>query len=455
MPGLKLSNLTENLFQMKLYKIKAKQLICLLSLILLGYPMFAQFEVIGEVLQRSEYRHGYGSPIHKDSMPAIFIGSRVRLQSAYKTQNIKLFASIQDVRTFGSMQSKVNEPFLSLYEGWIQVQLDSFLQLKLGRQELNFDNSRFFGSADWLLSGRSHDFILLNFEREEIKADLGFGYNQNGEKLSGSIYTNNNYKSAQLFRGEFTTNRLFAVVMLWNEGRQYVILDTAGKVKKQGINFMQTVGIPSLKFTLGSTILSGFYYHQFGLNANGKKTDAYDCNLDIANIFKINSEKGRQLLIGIGTEIISGTNKNNLTQNQSFSLLYGTNHSLNGYMDYFFVGGRHDKSVGLIDGYFKIKLDINKKLFCLLNAHYFQSQATIENISGNKLDSYLGTELDFTAGIKLIEHFSLQAGYSQMFTSGTLKYLRNMTNISKSQNWAYLMLLYRPNGKKPFVGISY
>lgn len=417
--------------------------------------MFAQFEVNGEVLQRAEYRHGYGSLITKDSMPAFFTGSRVRLQSTYKTRNIKLFASVQDVRTFGSVPNKVSEPFFSLYEGWIQIQLDSFLQLKIGRQELNYNNSRFLGNVDWVLSGRSHDFMLLKFEKRKIKAHLGCGYNQNGEKLSGNIYTTNNYKSAQFAHGEFTTKSLVAAAMLWNEGRQYVILDTAGKTTKQGMRFMQTTGIPAIKITLSSIILSGFYYHQFGLHTNGKKTNAYNCNADISYIFKLNSEKGKQLLAGIGVEIISGTNKNNLTENRSFSLLYGTNHMHNGYMDYFFVGGRHDKSVGLIDTYFKTKFDINENLFCLINTHYFQSQAKIENTSGNTLNSYLGTEIDLTMGIKLFEHFSLQAGYSQMFVSDTLKYSRNMTYVSNSQNWAYLMLLYRPNGKKSFVGIAY
>lgn len=447
--------LQQNSVNMKSYKTKAQQLICLICLIPISYTISAQFEVNGELLQRSEYRHGYGNMLHKDSMPALFIGSRVRLQCAYNTKDIKFFASIQDVRTFGSVQSKINEPFLSLYEGWIQVRLDSFLQLRVGRQELNFDNSRFFGNADWVLSGRSHDFVLLKFEKGKIKADLGYGYNQNGEKLSGNIYTNNNYKSAQFFRGEFTKKRFVLTAMLWNEGWQFVVLDTAGKITKQGMRFMQTIGIPTLKFTLGSTILSGFYYHQLGHNATGKKTDAFDCSVDIAHVFKLNSQKNRQLLIGIGAEIISGTNKNNLTTNRSFSLLYGTNHTFNGYMDYFFIGGRHDKSVGLIDEYLKTKFDINEKLFCLINAHYFQSQAKIENISGNKLNSYLGTETDFTIGIKLFKYLSLQAGYSQMFASSTLEHLKNMTLVSKSQNWAYLMLLYRPNGKKTFVGIAY
>jgi hypothetical protein len=124
-------------------------------------------------------------------------------------------------------------------------------------------------------------------------------------------------------------------------------------------------------------------------------------------------------------------------------------------MDYFFVAGRHEKSVGLIDYYFKTKFDLNNKLFFLVNAHYFQSQANVLDKENNRMDPYLGTELDFTTVVKVFDHFSVQMGYSQMLASGTLEYLRGMTFVSKTQNWAYLMLIYRPNGKKLFTGIVY
>ena len=55
-------------------------------------------------------------------------------------------------------------------------------------------------------------------------------------------------------------------------------------------------------------------------------------------------------------EMMRGTEK---TKNNSFSPLYGTNHAHNGYMDYFYVGGRYENGVGLQDMYLYTKYDIN------------------------------------------------------------------------------------------------
>lgn len=415
----------------------------------------AQFNTNGEFISRSEYRHGYGNPIHKDSLPAIFTGSRFRVQLSHTTRSVKMHASIQDVRTYGSVPGKGTDPLLSLYEAWIQIRIDTNFKLKAGRQELNYDNSRFLGSADWVLAGRSHDFVLFQFEKAKVKADAGFGFNQDGEKLSGNIYSNSNYKTAQLLRAEYKTAHFEFVVIGWNEGRQFIKTDSTGKLSKQGMRFLQTAGIPSLKFNIKNTTLQAFYYHQFGIDSKGKKTDAFDCSFELGQSIKLSSTKNRAMKLSAGIEIVSGTKASNLTENRSFMLNDGTNHAHNGYMDLFYVGGRHDRSVGLIDGYFKFKYDLNKHLFLLLNAHYFKSQVEIYNKTNDKLDSYLGTELDFTAGTILYDKLSLQAGYSHFFNSPSFNALRGMTFISNTQNWAYLMLIYRPNGKKLFTGIVF
>ncbi|MBL0340039.1 MAG: alginate export family protein [Bacteroidetes bacterium] len=127
-----------------------------------------------------------------------------RLEGSYKLSKLTFYTSIQDARTWGSTsQLNISDNAFSLHEAWAHIQLDTNFSLKVGRQELVYDNSRFLGNVDWALQGRSHDFALLKWVRKNTKIDIGAGYNQDGEALSGNILTvTNQYKTALLFRVE-------------------------------------------------------------------------------------------------------------------------------------------------------------------------------------------------------------------------------------------------------------
>src|SRR5690606_7934902 len=131
-----------------------------LGLILI-FPLhgFAQFTVDGQILIRSEYRNGYNKPIAEGLDPAGFIAHRARLQAGYKMDRFDFYMSIQDVRTWGSTsQANVTDGLLSLHEAYGEVSFGENWKVKLGRQELNYDNFRFLGNLDWALQARSHDF---------------------------------------------------------------------------------------------------------------------------------------------------------------------------------------------------------------------------------------------------------------------------------------------------------
>jgi len=66
----------------------------------------------------------------------------------------------------------------------------------------------------------------------------------------------------------------------------------------------------------------------------------------------------------------------------------------------------------------------------------------------------LGKEIDFSAGYIFSPAFSLQAGYSHFLPGDTFKHLSGGSDLHKTQNWAYLMLIFRPNNKAKFIGVS-
>lgn len=437
------------------------KLLLALSLLVLPFLGKAQFSVDGQIMQRAEIRNGAGALIGADQSPAAFIAHRVRLQAHYDIDDFKFYASLQDVRTWGNTpQAKGTDPFLSLHEAWAETSLGEYWKVKLGRQELNYDNVRFLGNLDWALQARAHDFALLKYEKEKMKLHLGAGYNQDAQKLSGNIFTNaNQYKVAHFARYENTWGDFKLSAMLWNDGRQLLETDSLGVLTREQVNYRQTIGLPTVQYQLGDTKINGFYYWQGGKDATDRAVNAYDIGTQITHNFFSNDTKGNSFKATLGFEILSGTHSNSTDKNNSFNPLYGTNHGHNGYMDLFYAGGRMTDGVGLQDYYAKGRYQFNPSLFTQLDAHVFNTQADAmtlnEQNNWEKMDAFLGTELDFSIGYLVNSAVSFQAGYSQVFASDTFKALQNQTNYKQNQNWGYVMFIYRPTMKNKFSGILF
>lgn len=416
---------------------------------------YAQFNLDGQLVQRTELRNGYGRLINEAADPAAFVAHRARLQASYSKPAYAFFASVQDVRTWGNTaQTKLTDNNLSVHEAWLELKLSESWKAKLGRQELNYDNARFLGNLDWALQARAHDFALAKYEKGTAKLHVGGGYNQDAQQLSGNLFTvANQYKTAQMARYENAAGKLQFSLLFWNEGRQFTRTDSTGSIVDKGIRQRQTVGIPALKFQLGNTLFSGFYYYQMGKDPAGRTMRGFDASAQITHQINIDTAAARKLRLVSGVEILSGTAASNASKNRSFSPQYGTNHLHNGYMDLFYVGGAHENSVGLKDYFIRTRLDFNPKFFTQLDGHYFAAYADVYGAGGAAMDKYLGTELDLSLGYLINDAISLQGGYSQAFYSNTFEQVQNNGSLKKNQNWAYLMLIFRPNMKNKFIGI--
>lgn len=438
------------------------------KLLLLGWGMlyilscqtlFAQFKVDGQIVQRSEFRNGFGKLISDDEKPFSFIGHRARLQAAYEMENFTFYMSIQDIRVWGSTpQVKASDNFLSVHEAWAIAKLSDTWKLKLGRQELNYDNFRFLGNLDWALQGRAHDFALVMHEKENMKFHFGGAYNQASQALVDQPFLiPNQYKMAQMARYENKWGKVQFSALFWNDGREWQTYNTNGGLLDKGIRYRSTLGVPTLKYNSGNSQLSAFYYHQFGKDVAGKTLNAYNFSVAYNHTFPIDTEQGKVWTLSLGTEHISGTANNETETNNSYNPLYGTNHLFNGFMDLFYVGGAHENNVGLVDYFLRSRYAFSKKFFLQGDLHAFFAQNNIFRLeqteSQEQLDAYLGTELDFSLGYIVNDAFSIQSGYSQFFNTDSFAYIQNNSNPKGTQNWAYLMLIFRPTMKNRFIGI--
>ena len=164
-----------------------------------GIQANAQLSISAQIRPRGEIRNGVGTLKLKDAPSAGFISQRSRLGFNYKMEKVTFGMSIQDVRVWGQDASTINAADglkLGVHEAWAEVNLsDSIgLSLKLGRQELMYDDSRLLGNLDWLQQARRHDAAVFKLNKNGWQVDLGLAFNQNTDAFgtTGTFYTAGN-----------------------------------------------------------------------------------------------------------------------------------------------------------------------------------------------------------------------------------------------------------------------
>ena len=158
------------------------------------------FEVSAQLRPRFEYRHGYKTLMPENVDPAMFVSQRTRLNFNFANEKFKTGFSIQDVRVWGDVSqlntSDVNG--LSIHQAWGEVFLGKKVSIKLGRQEIIYDDSRIFGNVNWAQQARSHDALIIKIRaKEECKLDIGVAYNANSESLYKEEYMQKSYRTMQ------------------------------------------------------------------------------------------------------------------------------------------------------------------------------------------------------------------------------------------------------------------
>lgn len=387
--------------------------------------IFAQLKIDAELRPRAEYRHGFKTLFPDNTNPALFVSQRTRLNTTYKTEKLNFYVSFQDVRVWGDVPqlNNADNSGLSVHQAWGEIFLDSNFSVKLGRQEVIYDDSRIFGNVDWAQQARSHDMAMLKYQKDDFKFDIGLAFNQSKENLTGTnLTTPNTYKAIQyawLHKdwSDFSSSFLFL-----NNGMQ----------SPNGLKYSQTVGTHLTTKKDRFKIAANLYY-QFGNDALNRELSAYLLGLE--TMFKA-SEKTK---VGLGVELQSGNDYNTpANENNAFTPFYGTNHKFNGFMDYFYVGN-HINSVGLLDLYAKANFKLNSKSGLTAFVHNFSAAADINDTVSNQL----GTEVDLVYEYKFTKDIGFKAGYSHLFPSEGMEVLKGNSD-DNTNNWAWVMVTIKP-----------
>ena len=382
-----------------------------------------------------------------------------------------------------------------------------YFGFKIGRQELLYDDSRLLGNLDWLQQARRHDAIVFKLLQKGWQLDLGAAFNQNTDAFNynGTHYTpanvqpyikdskgnlvatpaglvpltntsglsikggspslqnmpgtnglNQNYKALQFLYAAktFSSTKLSALFVSDQFGKyrldsvQTIAGNDTGYVfgrryNQAGVNTRFTTGL-LVNSTLGKGTkwgLTAGVYYQGGRDKEGLALSAYTGTVALTHTVK-------KLAYTIGWDYVSGNDAFSASsKNHRFDPLYGTPHKFWGLMDYFYAG-TGSPAGGLSDPHFKIKyISTNKRFTLGADYHYFAFAADQKDIAGNKLDAYLGSEVDVVAGYNLNKITNLELGLAYLAATKSMEYAKGIApgTADRSASWAYLQINIRPD----------
>ncbi len=413
-------------------------------LFLIGLPsLHSQLTIDAEIRPRGELRNGFKTPRPEKADPAFFIEQRSRLYFGFKADRIKLQLNVQDVRIWGNVDQiyKQDPALTNVHEAWGEVFFSSNFSAKIGRQEIDYDNARFFGNLGWAAQSRSHDALILKYEDEASgwKVHMGGAFNQNvpfePAKLESTYYTGvNNYKSMVYLWAHKAGDFGKVSFLFHNDGRQ--ILSDSSMAYRQTLGLFGSFPVGSSGFSL-----DGEFYYQGGRDGRNYQVSAFMGAIH-AHL------KTERNLFTLGIEYLSGTAYDEEEMNKAFDPLYGTNHKFYGFMDYFYVGnghGQNGNTAGLIDLHLQGVFQAGKGKLTA-KVHNFASPVNIKDPTGQSehLSSQLGIEMDLVYNINIIPSVNVQAGYSQMFATSSMEALKGGGSADKLNNWIWLMVGFKP-----------
>ena len=405
---------------------KNKYFFLLQGLLICAVAQAQDFGANIQIRPRFEYRDGYKTMLQENQEATTFISQRSRLNLTFTDQKLQAKVSAQNIRVWGDVASTSNtdKNGVMLFEAWAQYQFNPAWGLRIGRQVISFDNQRIMGEIDWAQQGQSHDAAVIKFTNNNNLLDAGASISSNAENTAKVPYEINNYKALQFARYKTGLGKFGISLLFLNTGYEFLNPDESPET-----DYSQTFGsyitYKQDKFSANLGI-----YGQTG-KRNDSQVKAWYAGLYTGYKVSDNWE------FKAGFEILSGKGQNDTdTDIKSFNPLFGTNHAFNGLMDYFYVGN-HQNSVGLRDANVTVAYTYNK-LTLELTPHLFWSQANIYR-DNEKLDDFLGTEIDFTAKYTLDKYITIFSGYSVFADTESLRVLKG-TNGNPHNNWAWLMV---------------
>ena len=414
--------------------------------------MVNELTVDAQLMTRGEIRRGGliaadgvedTGPI-QDADRANFVSERTRLNIGYKRDVLSLRLSFQHMGMWGAEGNGAN---FDVYEAWAQLSKHGMF-LKIGRQELSYDDERILGSDDWAVAGLSHDLLKIGYEGYGHKAHAFAAYNQNNKnEYGGTFYAANDvpYKSmlGVWYHYDVPKFPLGASLLFMNVGLE------CGTETDHHTVYQQLYG-GYLTFHPKRFSLDLSYYRQSG-RASLDYSSGADLPLKawmgaVKSSFDINqmftAYAGYDYISGDKNFVVPQPGHTGMIQHKeltAFTTLFGSKRYFYGAMDFFYMSTYYGSySPGLQNVYAGTNVKPAKGLLLDFSYHYMATATKVPELAMT-----LGHMVDFSAAYQLMPDISISAGYSYMSGTETMERLRRSTD-KRSLHWGWVMLVISP-----------
>ncbi|MDA3865987.1 MAG: alginate export family protein [Salinivirgaceae bacterium] len=394
---------------------------------------YAQLQIDAQYRPRFEIRDGYRKLASPENTPSAVMSQRTRLSFSYKSDNLKLVFSPQDVRVWGdeTLSSSTgvygDDASLTLFEGYAAIKMNNIGWVSVGRQQLVYDNQRLLAARNWNQNGLAYDAVVYKKEWNNWNVHAGASWNNTTEATSDNYYLPDRIKSLNFAWLQYQFSKTINLSLLHI---------ASGKTRTDSTNriyFRQTSGLYG-EFANDWIQSQTNFYYQYGKNNQNQTINAWLFDADVAL-------KARTVEPGIGFSYLSGDG--NLANNQDnlFDVLYGARHRFGGHMDYFRNYASHTQSGGLVDGYAYINFKLNDNVKITNTGHYFWLAET-NNSTPDK--NQLGYENELACQYKFNQWGSLKTGCLFFLPTDNMRLLQGIANANDYQQFLFIELTIKP-----------
>jgi hypothetical protein len=406
-----------------------------------GSARAVDFKFSGSIRPRFE-AVGEGAQGLKAGQDAAHTTMQTRINvKAIVDDNTSVFVQIQDVRTWGGETATTAPPSitqtgtgssgnLDFHEAYLTLNnlLDAGLNLKIGRQEMVFDEHRLIGNIGWIQQGQSFDAARAGFRLGELSLTAFFAKTL-AKDTHPTLKSDTLPSSVSSFESSFSGLR--ATYSLGGKDRITPYLYYAISPSRTG------AGPDSSPDVAKNITYTGLYIVKHFGKIRARFDGAYefgekDSTTDI-RAFMLTASLGTKLDIANGANIslwvdyLSGDDGTDATTDNTFDTPYATNHKFYGHIDKFL----NIPTGGLADYIVKTWVKPTAKIKLVADGHIFRSpEAAVSD---------LGSEIDLQARYALGKHTGLAVGYSRFFKGGAGA-VGVGGDPSLDSNWAFAMI---------------
>ncbi|RLB52869.1 MAG: hypothetical protein DRI90_21730 [Deltaproteobacteria bacterium] len=301
----------------------------------------------GQYLLR--YRHEEGKDFVAGGITNYF-RHRARLgMEAMYANRFGVFLQLQDVRTFGEESHTLfdyNADGFDLHQAYLRVLPIEQIEMRLGRQEVAYENHRLIGTVGWLEQARSFDALRGIIKPDEMVA-IDLFYARTGEDHALTLLPDGS-RAHMDDKDVIATNVHVSPMKELEVGFTFMVdIDANDAVQKRKYT---AGGIVTGKTDIGLSYGAEGYY-QFGRADNDPAAGrgvTYSAWL-VAARAQMDIKVPTKPFVGAFGDFLSGDSDTADDTFRTFDVPYATNHKFYGEMDFFLNSVAHTQQRGLAD----------------------------------------------------------------------------------------------------------